>query len=147
MLVTDVQSRTPVFVPRANGRAILTGDGGPNPVLGYLRTHIPLREGDRVLTSGDGGVIPRGLPVGSVVKGLDGSWRVALDADNAPMDEVRILLFRDFSQLASPQDLAPKALPSLATEPPAPPPPTVETAPAKTAAPKPAAKTAAKAKP
>ena len=91
MLLTDVESRTPVMVARTNGRAILTGDGGPNPALAYLRTHDALKEGDRVLTSGDGGVIPRGLPVGIAVKGFDGAWRVVLDSDAAPIDFVRIL--------------------------------------------------------
>jgi len=122
MLLTDVQSRTPVLVARTNGRAILTGDGGPNPALAYLRTHDPLKDGDRILTSGDGGVLPRGLPVGVAVKGLDGGWRVALDSDAAPIDFVRILLFKDFSQVAPPADLTPRVLPSTATEPPRAPP-------------------------
>jgi rod shape-determining protein MreC len=119
LLLTDVESRTPVLIARTNGRAILTGDGGPNPQLAYLRTHDALREGDRILTSGDGGVLPRGLPVGLAVKGYDGVWRVALDSDNAPIDFVQILLFRDFSQLIAPGDLAPHTLPSTATEAPA----------------------------
>jgi rod shape-determining protein MreC len=123
MLLTDVESRTPVMIARTNGRAILTGDGGANPALAYLRTHDALQEGDRVLTSGDGGVIPRGLPVGTAVRGFDGAWRVALDSDAAPIDFVRILLFKDFSQLASPADLAPRELPATNTDAPEAPPP------------------------
>jgi rod shape-determining protein MreC len=119
MLLSDVESRTPVLIARTNGRAILTGDGGPNPSLAYLRTHDALREGDRILTSGDGGVLPRGLPVGVAVKGFDGAWRVALDSDAAAIDFVRIMLFKDFSQLVPPGDLAPKDLPAAATQPPA----------------------------
>ncbi len=116
LLLTDVESRTPILSPRTNARAILTGDGGPNPRLDYLRTHEPLRQGDQVLTSGDGGVLPRGLPVGVVFKDFDGVWRVALDADAAPIDYVQLLLFKDFSQLVSPADLAPGAPPSAMTE-------------------------------
>jgi len=119
LLLTDVESRTPVLIARTNGRAILTGDGGSNPQLAYLRTHDPLREGDRILTSGDGGVLPRGLPVGSAVKGYDGLWRVALDSDAAPIDFVQILLFKDFGQLIPPGALAPHDLPSTKTEAPA----------------------------
>ncbi|MDB5479154.1 MAG: rod shape-determining protein MreC, partial [Caulobacteraceae bacterium] len=115
MLLTDVESRTPVLIARTNGRAILAGDGGANPKLDYLRTHDPLREGDRILTSGDGGVLPRGLPVGVAVKAYDGGWRVALDSDSSPIDFVQILLFKDFSQLAPPQALAPSVLPPTAT--------------------------------
>ncbi len=121
LLLTDVDSRVPVLIERTNARAILTGDGGPSPKLAYLRTHDAPREGDRVLTSGDGGVIPRGLPVGVVASSLDG-WRVALDSDAAPIDFVRILLFKDFSQLVAPGALGPAALPSLGTAPPAVPP-------------------------
>jgi rod shape-determining protein MreC len=115
LLLTDVESRTPVLIVRTNGRAILTGDGGANPKLNYMRTHDAFREGDRVLTSGDGGVLPRGLPVGVVVKGFDGGWRVELDSDASPIDFVQIMLFRDFSQLTPSAALEPKVLPSIAT--------------------------------
>ena len=69
-----------------------------------------------MLTSGDGGVLPRGLPVGLAFKDFRGVWRVALDADAAPIDYVQILLFKDFSQLVSPAELAPGAPPSAMTE-------------------------------
>jgi rod shape-determining protein MreC len=101
LLLTDVASRTPVMIDRTNARAILTGDGGPNPKLEYLRGLDPVKTGDRVLTSGDGGVFPRGLPVGVAVKGLDGRWRVVLASDRAAVDYVRILLFEDFAQVAN----------------------------------------------
>jgi rod shape-determining protein MreC len=106
LLLTDIASRTPVMIDRTNARAILTGDGGPNPRLDYLRGHDPIREGDRLLTSGDGGVVPRGLPVGTAVKGLDGRWRVVLASDKAPIDFVRILLFEDFTQVVNQKELA-----------------------------------------
>ena len=100
LLLTDVASRTPILVDRTNARAILTGDGGGRPRLDYMRGRDPIRLNDLVLTSGDGGVLPRGLPVGRAVKGLDGSWRVALASDTASIDYVRVLLFQDFRQLA-----------------------------------------------
>ncbi len=120
LLLTDAESRTPVLVVRTNGRAILSGDGGDAPKLDYIRSAAGLKEGDRVLTSGDGGVFPRGLPVGTVVRGLDGGWHVALDSDAAPIDFVQILLFSDFAQLADAQALAPKELPTAMTEEPSP---------------------------
>ncbi|MBR7620485.1 rod shape-determining protein MreC [Phenylobacterium sp. 20VBR1] len=166
LLLTDIASRTPVMIDRTNARAILTGDGGPNPKLDYLRGKAPVKQGDRVLTSGDGGVLPRGLPVGVAVKGLDGHWRVILASDAAPIDFVRILLFQDFSQLEKAQkdelDKMPVPPPSGPVEgvgmvptpgAPAPKakPPTTITAttvvPAKPAAPKPAALKPATSKP
>lgn len=116
LLLTDVASRTPVMIDRSNARAILTGDGGPNPKLEYLRGRDAIHQGDRVLTSGDGGVLPRGLPVGRAVKGLDGRWRVVLDADAGGIDWVRILKFKDYAQLADQQALAATRLPPVITE-------------------------------
>jgi rod shape-determining protein MreC len=106
LLLTDIASRTPVMIDRTNARAILTGDGGPNPRLDYLRGRDPIRDGDRLLTSGDGGVVPRGLPVGTAVRGLDGRWRVVLASDRAPIDFVRILLFEDFTQVVNLKELS-----------------------------------------
>jgi rod shape-determining protein MreC len=111
LLTTDTASKIPVMIDRTNARAILTGDGGPNPKLDYLRGQNPVKEGDRVMTSGDGGVMPRGLPVGTAVKGLDGRWRVVLAADKSPIDFVRILLFQDFTQLVNQKELAEKHVP------------------------------------
>lgn len=116
LLLTDVASKTPVMIDRSNARAILTGDGGPNPKLEYLRGREAIRNGDRVLTSGDGGVLPRGLPVGRAVKGLDGRWRVVLDADSGAIDWVRILKFRDYAQLADQAALAASRMPPVITE-------------------------------
>uniref|UniRef100_UPI0025CD1DA8 rod shape-determining protein MreC n=1 Tax=uncultured Phenylobacterium sp. TaxID=349273 RepID=UPI0025CD1DA8 len=141
LLLTDVASRTPVLIDRTNARAILTGDGGPNPKLEHLRGLDPVKSGDRVLTSGDGGVLPRGLPVGVAVKGLDGRWRVVLASDRAPVDFVRILLFQDFTQITDKAGLekveAPPPTPGASTLPPPPPevaPPGTPAAPATPAA-------------
>jgi len=119
LLLTDVASHMPVLVDRTNARAILSGDGGPNPTLDYLRGIDPVRNGDRILSSGDGGVLPRGLPVGTAVKGLDGHWRVRLSADAVPIDLVRILLFKDFTDLAAQKALQASKMPPL-TDVPAP---------------------------
>ena len=114
LLLTDVASRTPVLIARTDARAILLGDGGANPRLAYLRGQDPVHEGDRILTSGDGGVFPRGLPVGTAAKGLDGQWRVRLDADLTAIDFVRVLEFQDFTGLVSEKALEQSAMPPLA---------------------------------
>jgi rod shape-determining protein MreC len=113
LLLTDVASRTPVLDDRTNSRAILTGDATDDPRLDYLRGVDPVKPGDRILTSGDGGLFPRGLPVGTVVQGIDGNWRVRLDSQDGPIDLVRILLFRDFSQLADQKALSATGVPPL----------------------------------
>jgi rod shape-determining protein MreC len=103
------------MIQRTRARAILTGDGGWAPELSYLRGRDAAKEGDLVLTSGDGGVLPRGFAVGRVVRGADGGWRVRLATDAAPIDYVRIVMFEDFVKL---EDLRALSRPSP------PPPPT-----------------------
>lgn len=137
LLLTDIASRTPVMIDRTNARAILTGDGGPNPKLEYLRGLDPVKQGDRVLTSGDGGVLPRGLPVGTAVKGLDGRWRVVLASDRSAIDFVRILLFQDFTQLVNQQELLRTEVPPPTAGAPTLPPPPPVVAPAPGASPTP----------
>ncbi len=122
LLLTDIASRTPVMIDRTNARAILAGDGGPNPRLEYLRGQDPVKQGDRIVTSGDGGVLPRGLPVGVAVKGLDGRWRAVLASDAAPVDFVQVMQFQDFSQLAA---AAAAELNRMPVPPPTNPPPVV----------------------
>jgi rod shape-determining protein MreC len=116
LLLTDVQSRTPVLIDRTNARAILTGDGGPNPKLEFVRGLNSVQDGDMVLTSGDGGLYPRGLPVGVAAKDYRGVWRVRLYSDRAAIDFVRILVFDDFSRMVSQAELAQTALPALTPE-------------------------------
>ena len=116
LLLTDIASRTPVMINRTNARAILTGDGGPNPKLEYLRRDDSVKAGDLVVTSGDGGVLPRGLTVGVAVKDILGNWRVALAADNASIDFVQIIKFVDFSQLADIKVLSEAEMPPVTTK-------------------------------
>lgn len=118
LLLTDVASRTPVLVGRTDARAILRGDGSGNPRLEFLRGADAVQAGDRILTSGDGGALPRGLPIGVAARGLDGTWRVKLFSDRGAIDFVRVLLFEDFSQLADPEALNAPPLAALDTAPP-----------------------------
>lgn len=117
VLLTDVASRTPVMIERTDARAMLTGDGGDSPRLEFIRGSGSIKAGDRVLSSGDGGGLPRGLPVGVAAKGVDGAWRVKLFSDHGAIDYVRVLLFQSFGQLVSPNALNAPPLAGLSPEP------------------------------
>ncbi|MGY8962988.1 MAG: rod shape-determining protein MreC [Rhodospirillales bacterium] len=67
LLITDINSRIPVRVGEAGDRAILTGNNSPRPRLIFLGVKSAISPGDRVVTSGDAGAFPPGLPVGRVV--------------------------------------------------------------------------------
>lgn len=67
LLITDINSRIPVRVGEAGDRAILAGDNSARPQLIYLGVKSAVAPGDRIVTSGDAGAFPPGLPVGRVV--------------------------------------------------------------------------------
>lgn len=66
LLLTDINSRIPVVIERTRDRAILAGDNTDLPHLLYLPLDTQAAPGDRVVTSGHGGLFPPGLPVGIV---------------------------------------------------------------------------------
>ena len=74
-----------------------------------------MKRGDVILTSGDGGLYPRGLPVGVADKDIFGQWRVRLYSDRSALDYVRVMLFTDFSQLVDDQALNNREPPSIGT--------------------------------
>lgn len=66
LLITDLNSRIPVAIESTRDRAILAGDNSDLPRLLYLPPDSPVEVGQRIVTSGHGGVFPPGLPVGVV---------------------------------------------------------------------------------
>jgi rod shape-determining protein MreC len=93
LLLKDLNSRIPVLAERNDARAILAGDNSDRPQLRYLRAGHGLISGDRIVTSGDGGLLPRGLPVGEAFLDDQGQWRVRLYSDEGPVDYVRVVKF------------------------------------------------------
>ena len=68
LLLTDLNSRIPVSVGTNGVRAVLVGDNSAFPRLAYLEPDARVAAGDEVSTSGVGGLFPRGLRIGIVVK-------------------------------------------------------------------------------
>ncbi|MFN6977727.1 MAG: rod shape-determining protein MreC, partial [Gemmobacter sp.] len=66
--------------------------------------------GDRVVSSGDGGVFPAGLLVGQVVQGPDRRLRVALAADYARLEFLRVLRSHAPERIDEPGVLIPPAV-------------------------------------
>jgi rod shape-determining protein MreC len=143
ILLTDLNSRIPVTIAPGNVQAIMTGDNTPNPVLDMVLHTVTLHAGDQVVSSGDGGLLPPGLPIGTVVQDTAGNWRVALLADPAGAQDVEILNFAkppeplpDSAQLPAeaaglkPAPPPPAATHAAAAPVPAKPKPVVATAPA-----------------
>lgn len=77
LLISDYSSRLPVLGEVSGLRAIMYGQDREGGRLGDLPEDADFIEGERILTSGDGGAYPRGLVVGSARKEASG-WRVRL---------------------------------------------------------------------
>ena len=108
ILLTDLNSRVPVVIEPSHRRAILIGDNTPAPQLELDVGDGPVRPGDRVLTTGDGGLLPPDVPVG-MVTGTDTGARVVLFATPATADAVNILdyVIPDPPGVAEPAPAAP----------------------------------------
>jgi rod shape-determining protein MreC len=91
ILLTDSNSRIPVTAQPSGQRALLSGDNTSRPPLEFVEKPDLVRPGDQVVTSGDGGVFPAGLLVGTVVQGNDRRLRVNLSADYERLEFLRVL--------------------------------------------------------
>lgn len=113
ILVTDTNSRIPVTIQPSGQRAILSGDNGAMPPLEFVEDTDAIRPGDRVVTSGDGGVFPAGLLVGQVVLGSDKRLRVALAADYQRLEFLRVLRSHELEPITDPGALIAPPLPRI----------------------------------
>jgi rod shape-determining protein MreC len=93
ILLSDLNSRVPVTVEPAHANAMLAGDNQQAPSLETLAQGAVIHQGDQVISSGDGGILPPGLPIGTVI--VDGAhFRVALLADPSASEDVAIVDFK-----------------------------------------------------
>lgn len=107
MLLTDPSSRLPVTIKPSGQHALLAGDNTALPALDFVESPDDVRPGDRVISSGDGGVFPAGLPVGQVVQATDGVLRVRLAADYGRLEFLRVLRSRPAEALGDESALIP----------------------------------------
>lgn len=91
LLLTDINSRIPVVIQSTRARGILAGDNSDRPKLLYLPEQATAEPGQRIVTSGHGGVFPPGLPVGEVVRASEKEVRVRPFADWNRMEYLRVV--------------------------------------------------------
>lgn len=108
LLLTDLNSRVPVVVESSRYRAILSGDNTDSLKLAFLPAPSAVTIGDRIVTSGHGGLFPAGLPVGVVTEVTADAAVVTPHVEFRRLEYVRILLF-DFPRLDADEAEAPAA--------------------------------------
>ena len=72
LLLTDLNSRIPVVLEESRERTILRGDNSPQPYLAFLATGARVKPGDRLVTSGEGGMFPPALDGRHRLRGRQG---------------------------------------------------------------------------
>lgn len=76
LLLNDPNSRIPVTTVTSQQKAILAGDGTFLPTLVYVGDVHKIQPGEKVVTSGMGGIFPAELPVGIVDEVTNGKIRI-----------------------------------------------------------------------
>tara|TARA_Y100001934_G_scaffold282068_1_gene394234 strand:+ start:2541 stop:3368 length:828 start_codon:yes stop_codon:yes gene_type:complete len=66
LLITDLNSRIPIVLEASRLKGILAGNNTDNLVIDFLKIDSSLSIGDQVVTSGEGGAFPPGIPIGYV---------------------------------------------------------------------------------
>jgi rod shape-determining protein MreC len=93
LLITDINARIPVTLENSRLRAVLAGDNTDQPRLLYLPPEAPVMLGERVVTSGHGGVFPPGIPIGTVASVSERGVKVQALADLMRLEHLRLVDF------------------------------------------------------
>lgn len=91
ILLSDSSSAIPALIQPSGQTAMITGDNTAAPAIEFLENAELVRPGDRIVSSGDGGVFPAGLLIGQVAIDPSGRLRVRLAADYERLEFLRVL--------------------------------------------------------
>ncbi len=94
ILMTDASSAIPATIQPSGQTALIKGDNTAVPLVEFLENRELVRPGDRVITSGDGGVFPAGLLIGQITADPGGRLRVRLSADFERLEFLRVLRYQ-----------------------------------------------------
>ena len=94
ILLTDNASQIPVIIQPSGQRAILMGDNSYAPPVEFIENVDLVRPGDRIVTSGGGGVLPAGLLIGTLALDPNNRLRARLAADYERLEFLKVL--RDY---------------------------------------------------
>ena len=67
LLLSDLNSKIPVTIEPGSYECILSGTGGSQGVIQYLKEEYIIEENSLVYTSGSGGLFKAGIPIGKII--------------------------------------------------------------------------------
>ena len=91
LMISDINARIPVILSSSSWPGLTVGQNGQFLDLQFLPNEAQPKIGELVLTSGHGGVLPNGLPVGRVDQIEDGTIRVRPAVDLRNLSYVSVL--------------------------------------------------------
>ena len=86
LLLSDLNSKIPVTIEPGSYECILSGTGGSQGVIQYLKEDYIIEENSLVYASGSGGLFKAGIPIGKIILSEEG-------------DKKYVNFLSDFSQL------------------------------------------------
>jgi rod shape-determining protein MreC len=92
LMISDINAQIPVILSSSSWPGVTVGNNGPNLSLRFLPEEAAPRIGELVLTSGHGGVLPAGVPVGRIDMVQDDFVRVQPAVDLRNLSYVSILV-------------------------------------------------------
>ena len=105
ILLGDTSSRVAVTIESNGQTGLVVGDNTSRPPIEFLENPETVRPGDRVMTSGDGGVFPSGILVGQVTQTQSGRLRVRLAADMQRLEFLRVIRHMPRETISTPGGL------------------------------------------
>ena len=92
LMISDINAQIPVILSSSSWPGVTVGNNGPNLSLRFLPEEAAPKIGELVLTSGHGGVLPAGVPVGRIDMMQDDFVRVQPAVDLRNLSYVSILV-------------------------------------------------------
>lgn len=84
LLITDYNSRIDALISRNRERGIVAGRGEKTLSIMYVRKNIEVLRDDMVVTSGMGGMFPKGIPLGRISRVKKTGHDIFLEIDMTP---------------------------------------------------------------
>ena len=92
LLLSDLNSKTPVTIEPGSIQAILSGSGKNNGIIQYSKENLPINTGSIVFTSGAGDLFKEGIPVGKIAE-INNKKIINFFSDFSQLGFVKVVLY------------------------------------------------------
>ena len=92
LLLSDLNSKTPVTIEPGSVQAILSGTGKNSGIIQYTKENLPINVGNIVFTSGAGGLFKEGIPVGKIAE-INNKKVINFFSDFSQLGFVKVVLY------------------------------------------------------